>query len=259
MITHRRADASRRRDRQGNRAAVPLAVRAGLRDAGCDDCRAGLLPRNRRCRLPLGADGQSANGDGGLSAPLSAGSIRTAPKRWRSAPVHGLSRRPRLFALNRRRPARIKFQRDCLAGFILGLADGQTRGLATTAKNHRCEKRGDEAILAGRRWDVSSPRQRPAVAARVGAGEQHAGSGVAADDLDAARARRDRRPYRPDGRAAPARAGYPPESGAPSSARPARHADNSRIAPARSRSSAASRRPAAGRARNRSSPSRSGN
>ena len=32
------------------------------------------------------------------------------------------------------------------------------------------------------------PRQRPAVAARVGAGEQHAGRGIAADDLDAARA-----------------------------------------------------------------------
>src|SRR5215467_12506003 len=32
------------------------------------------------------------------------------------------------------------------------------------------------------------PRRGPAVAARVGAGEQHAGGGVAADDLDAARA-----------------------------------------------------------------------
>src|SRR5262245_3880861 len=31
------------------------------------------------------------------------------------------------------------------------------------------------------------PRQCPTVATRVGAGEQHAGRGVAADDLDAAR------------------------------------------------------------------------
>src|SRR5436853_4974225 len=35
---------------------------------------------------------------------------------------------------------------------------------------------------------MRSPRQRPAVAARVGAGEEHAGRSVAADDLDAARA-----------------------------------------------------------------------
>ena len=50
------------RDRRGNRSALLMAVRAGLRNARRDDRGAGAVPAQRRLRL--GADGQSADGDG---------------------------------------------------------------------------------------------------------------------------------------------------------------------------------------------------
>src|SRR5215467_9997833 len=71
------------------------------------------------------------------------------------------------------------------------------------------------------------PRRGPAVAARVGAGEQHAGGGVAADDLDAARAVEVA--DGPDGRGVRVRRVPPPGNAARWSEHHRRHAASWRI------------------------------
>ena len=93
---------------------------------------------------------------GGAAGPWTAGAVHDAPA---VTPRRGGSRS----AAARSRPARSGWRRPA-----------------------RCAPL--PAAFRGSPISRRSPRQRPAVAARVGAGAEHAGGGVAADDLDAARA-----------------------------------------------------------------------